>query len=218
MDMPLPFIKPICKQQDNMRLKTRAPKPKDSWNPPFHSSQNCSIMMPPKHENQSSPIDIVIYFLCVYIYKNIKHLLSQLSRIGFFKKSRNIMHMVYFRKALGTRTSKMMIPGVKYKNVQNLICLNLKFWGWLGFSKSHKTSYMWYIFGKPWVWVKNDDLPSPCMYNVHSFETFSYQYLTHLPWPQKTVHVSSAWVFWFYYIQLDADPSNSNTKLEYWSE
>ena len=129
MDMPLPFIKPICKQQDNMKLKTRAPKPKDSWNPPFHSSQNCSIMMPPKHENQSSPIDIVIYFLCVYIYKNIKHLLSQLSRIGFFKKSRNIMHMVYFRKALGTRTSKMMIPGVKYKNVQNLICLNFKFAG-----------------------------------------------------------------------------------------
>ena len=48
---------------------------------------------------------------------------------GFFKKSRNTIHVVYFRKALGTRTSKMMIPGVKYKNVQNLICLNFKFAG-----------------------------------------------------------------------------------------
>ena len=42
----------------------------------------------------------------------------------------------------------MMISGVKYKNVQNLICLNFKFWGSLFFLKSRN---MRYIFGKPWV-------------------------------------------------------------------
>ena len=47
------------------------------------------------------------------------------------------MGVVYFRKALGKSISKMMIPGVKFKNVKNLISvLTLKFWGWLGYSKS----------------------------------------------------------------------------------
>ena len=32
-----------------------------------------------------------------------------------------LMHVLYFCKALGISTSKMMIPGVKYINVQNLI-------------------------------------------------------------------------------------------------
>ena len=46
---------------------------------------------------------------------------------------RNTIHVVYFRKALST--SKMMIPGVNFKNVQNLICLmssTLNSWvGWV---------------------------------------------------------------------------------------
>ena len=39
--------------------------------------------------------------------------------VGFFKNSRNTIGMVYFRKALRTSTSKMMIPGVKFKIVKN---------------------------------------------------------------------------------------------------
>ena len=31
------------------------------------------------------------------------------------------------------------------------ICLNFKFWGWVGYSKSQGTPYMWYIFGKSWA-------------------------------------------------------------------
>ena len=47
------------------------------------------------------------------------------------------MGVVYFWKALGKSISKMMIPGVKFKIVKNLISVStLKFWGWLGFSKS----------------------------------------------------------------------------------
>ena len=57
--------------------------------------------------------------------------------LGFFKNSQNTMGVVYFRKALGKSIFKMMIPGVKFKNVKNLISVStLKFWGWLGFSKS----------------------------------------------------------------------------------
>ena len=62
-----------------------------------------------------------------------------LGLVGFFKKSWNTIHVVYFRKALGTSTSKIMIPGVKYKNVQNLICLNFKFLGWVNFPLSNAT-------------------------------------------------------------------------------
>ena len=52
--------------------------------------------------------------------------------LGFFlKKSRNTIHVEYFRKALGTSTSKMMIPGVKFKK-SNMSQLN-KFLVWLGF-------------------------------------------------------------------------------------
>ena len=36
----------------------------------------------------------------------------------FLKKSGNTIHVVYFRKALGTRTPKMIVPCVKYKNVE----------------------------------------------------------------------------------------------------
>ena len=154
--------------------------------------------MPPKHENQSSPIDIVIYFLCVYIYKNIKHLLSQLSRIGFFKKSRNIMHMVYFRKALGTRTSKMMIPGVKYKNVQNLICLNFKFWGWLVFFfKKSRNNILSPTGGlgddltsiMSWVpvaetWHEAGDLASSKPSKTSKEATMRYPFLSHLHVPK----------------------------------
>ena len=37
-----------------------------------------------------------------------------------------VLQMVYFRKALGPSTAKMMILGVKYKNVQNPICFKFK--------------------------------------------------------------------------------------------
>ena len=60
-----------------------------------------------------------------------------LGLVGFFKNSRNTMGVVYFRKALGKIISKMMISVVKFKNVKILISVStLKFWGWLGFSKS----------------------------------------------------------------------------------
>ena len=55
------------------------------------------------------------------IQKCPKSNMSQLQILGlggFFKKSRNTIHVVYFRKALGTRTPKMIIPGVKYKHVE----------------------------------------------------------------------------------------------------
>ena len=60
------------------------------------------------------------------------------SYCGFFimaikpSKVAGTIHVVYFQKALGTRTSKMMILGVKYRNVQNLIYFNFKFWDLLG--------------------------------------------------------------------------------------
>ena len=131
-------------------------------------------------------------------YKIVQNLLSYKSGVGwFFKKSRNTIHVLYFRKALETRTSKMMIQIVDYKIVQNLLSLGGG-WGWVvfqkvaehhtcaifsespgnkdiknddpscqlqncpkstmsqlqilglgGFSKSHGTPYMCYIFGKP---------------------------------------------------------------------
>ena len=37
-----------------------------------------------------------------------------------------VLHVVYFLKALGTSTAKMIL-GVKYKNVQNPICFKFKF-------------------------------------------------------------------------------------------
>ena len=47
------------------------------------------------------------------------------------------MGVVYFQKALGRSISKMVIPGVKFKNVKNLISVStLKFCVWLGFSQN----------------------------------------------------------------------------------
>ena len=64
------------------------------------------------------------------------------------------MGVVYFGKALGTVRvhKKMMIPGVKFKIVKNLISVltpytyvknlisvsTLTFWGWLGFFKGRR--------------------------------------------------------------------------------
>ena len=92
-------------------------------------------------------------------FKIVKNLISVSTLkfqgwFGFFKNSQNTMGVVYFWKAQGKNISRMMIPGVKLKNVNNLSSVStLKFWGWLGFSKSHGTPYMWYIFGKPSVQV-----------------------------------------------------------------
>ena len=80
--------------------------------------------------------------------KNFKMLTSYkclnsqiLGLVGFFKNSRNTMGVVYFRKALRTSTSKMMIPGVKFKIVKNLISVSTpKFWGWLGFFKNSQNT------------------------------------------------------------------------------
>ena len=44
-----------------------------------------------------------------------------LGLVGFFKNSRNTIHVVYFWKALCASTSKMMILCVKFKNIQNPI-------------------------------------------------------------------------------------------------
>ena len=56
-------------------------------------------------------------------FKIVKNLISVSTLkfwgwLGFFKNSRNTMGVVYFRKALGKSISKMMIPGVKFKNVK----------------------------------------------------------------------------------------------------
>ena len=59
-------------------------------------------------------------------FKNVKNLISVLtpkfwSWLGFFKNSQNTMGVVYFRKALGKSTSKMMIPGkTSAKNSENV--------------------------------------------------------------------------------------------------
>ena len=90
-------------------------------------------------------------------YKNVQNLINVLilklwGWLVFFKNSQITMGVVYFGKALGKSTSKIMISGVKFKIVTKLISVSTpKFWGWLGFSKIHGTPYMWYIFGKPWV-------------------------------------------------------------------
>ena len=52
-----------------------------------------------------------------------------------------MMGVVYIRKALGKSISKMMIPGVKFKIVKNLISVSTpKFWGWLGFFKNSQNT------------------------------------------------------------------------------
>ena len=68
----------------------------------------------------------------IMIQKCPKSNMSQLQILGlggFFQKVTEHHTCGIFWKALGTRTPKIMIPGVKYKNVQNLICLNFKFAG-----------------------------------------------------------------------------------------
>ena len=43
-----------------------------------------------------------------------------LGLVGLLTKSQNTMGVVYFRKALGTSTSNMMIPGVNCVNFHNM--------------------------------------------------------------------------------------------------
>ena len=70
-------------------------------------------------------------------FKIVKNLISVSTHkfwgwLGFFKNSRNTMGEVYFRKALGKSTAKMMISGVKFKIVKNLVSQLSKFVvGWV---------------------------------------------------------------------------------------
>ena len=51
----------------------------------------------------------------------IKKVLNYTMDSFVLKNSQNTMGVVYFRKALVKSISKMMTPGVKFKNVENLI-------------------------------------------------------------------------------------------------
>ena len=67
----------------------------------------------------------------------------------------NLIHKIQPIHLIYIRTSNMMILGVKYKIVQNLTCLNSKFWvGW--FFNFNRRPYTCNILGKPSVQRKSN--------------------------------------------------------------